>query len=129
MAKEEAVAGEGNGIPTRTQVLKLTSKLNGPEIDDSCIASSSLGLAPVAKLVRLTCSKSSIAFSNRFHIISAWLVISRPEVLLILNLVFSVLWQEIDKNKLSVFCVTSSDIVMSAMHSEISYTTLSLLCK
>ena len=67
MAKEEAVAGEGNGMRTRTQVLKLTSKLNGPEIDDSCIATSSLGLAPVAKLVRSTCSKSSIAFSNRFH--------------------------------------------------------------
>ena len=38
MVKEEAVAGEGNGMRTRTQVLKLTSELSEPEIDDSCIA-------------------------------------------------------------------------------------------
>ena len=113
MAKEEAVAGEGNGMRTRTQVLKLTSKLNEPEIDDFCIANSSLGLALLSKLVRSTCSKSSIAFSNCFHYF-------RMACHLPTKSTFNI--------ESRIFCVTSSDMVMSAMHSEINYTTFSLLC-
>ena len=69
-AKEEAVAGEGNGMRTRTQVLKLASGLNEPEVDDTCIARDFVArgrlkkLAPLAKLVRSNCSESSISFSK-----------------------------------------------------------------
>lgn len=107
-AKEEAVAGEGKELRTRTQVLKLTSGLNEPEIDDTCIARDFVArgrlnkLAPLAKFVRSNCSEFSISFSNRFHYFRmACHLLTRSTSL---NLRFSVLWYQIDKHKLPLLC-------------------------